>query len=85
MKNPIQPLIKGDDGIVRFKSNKMVGHLLDWAQAHGHGLNEMAIMPFSNDDRQQFAQLIGYSLCGFSELDYVDDDAYNAAEEMKPK
>jgi hypothetical protein len=38
------------------------------------------MLPFSNEDRQQFAQLIGYSLGGYSELSYVDDDAYKAAE-----
>ena len=30
----------------------------------------------------QLAQLIGYSLSGYSELSYVDDDSYGAAEKM---
>jgi len=29
---------------------------------------------FSQEDREQFAQLIGYSLSGFGELSYVSDE-----------
>lgn len=46
-------------------------------------LNDIAVRDYSDDDRQQLAQLIGYSLSGYSELSsYVDDDAYNAASSM---
>jgi hypothetical protein len=45
-------------------------------------MNSLARMNFSNEDREQFAQLIGYSLSGFSELSYVSDEIYNAAELM---
>jgi hypothetical protein len=77
MKNPIQPIING-----RFKENKIVRHLLDWASERGMGPNELAVMEFSKDDRVQFAQLIGYSFGGFGSLSYVDDDTFNAAAEM---
>ena len=70
----VQPTIKDPDGILRFKENAIVRHLYDWARERGHGLNELACMPFSNEDRQQFAQLLGYSLSGYSELPYVGDD-----------
>jgi len=39
-------------------------------------------MDFPKEDRQQLAQLIGYSLSGYSELGYVDDDAFGAASNM---
>lgn len=81
MKHPIQPLEK-KDGTLRFKQNAIVRHLLDHGQKHGCGLNELACMNFSKEDRMQLAQLIGYSLSGYSELSYVDDDSYGAAEKM---
>lgn len=80
--HPIQPLSKDDKGVLRFKKNEIVDALLRHAQKHGMDLNSIACMGFSNSDHQQFAQLIGYSLSGYSELSYVDDDAYAAAEEM---
>lgn len=82
MKNPIQPLKKDSNGVLRFKGNAIVEHLLEVGQKHGCGLNEIACMDFTADDRQQFAQLINYSLSGYSELSYVDGDAYGAACEM---
>lgn len=82
-KNPIQPLVTTDAGIVRFKANHIVRDLLDFASAKGFDLNEIAKREYSRDDRQQFAQLIGYSLSGYGELrSYVDDDAFAAAEAM---
>lgn len=79
MKNPIQPLEPDKHKMLRFKSNAIVRHLLDNGKID---MNALAMMEFSKDDRQQFAQLIGYSLSGYSELSYVDDDAYGAAEAM---
>ena len=37
-------------------------------------------MPFSNEDREQFAQLIGYPFSGWGELSYVSDKTYELAE-----
>ncbi len=42
-------------------------------------MNDLAMLNFSNEDRIQFAQLIGYSHSGFGELSYVDDQTYEAA------
>jgi hypothetical protein len=39
-------------------------------------MNNLALLPFSNEDRVQFAQLIGYSLNGFGELPYVSDKVW---------
>jgi hypothetical protein len=79
MKHPIQPLAKDKDGVVRFKPNAIVQHLLDKG---GIDLNQLAVLEFSQEDREQFAQLIGYSLRGFGELSYVSDETYTAAEAM---
>jgi hypothetical protein len=81
LKNPIQPLAKDKHGVLRFKANRIVQHLLDTHPACD--MNKLACMDFSDDDRQQFAQLIGYSLSGYSELQsYVSDEAYSAAAHM---
>jgi hypothetical protein len=61
-------------GVERFKENKIVSYLLD---AGPIDMNALAIMRFSNEDREQFAQLIGYSVCGFCELSYVSEDTKN--------
>jgi hypothetical protein len=79
MHNPIQPLTKDSQGVLRFKRNAIVEHLLNNG---GIDLNDLAHLDFSKDDRQQFAQLIGYSLSGYSELSYVDDEAYATAQIM---
>ena len=79
MNHPIQPLEKDDKGTLRFKANKIVGYLLDNG---GIDMNKLSVMDFSDEDRQQFAQLIGYSLSGYGELGYVSDDAYGAAATM---
>ena len=81
-KHPIQPLEKDASGVIRFKGNAIVRHLLELGKAHGCGLNEIIMMDFPAEDHEQFAQLIGYSLSGFSELSYVSDETFNAAERM---
>lgn len=74
MTHPTQPLIYVD-GILRFKENRIVSFLLEFARSKGVGLNEISMMPFSVEDRQQLAQLIGYSMSGYCELSYVDEAA----------
>jgi len=78
-RHPIQPLETDTQGVLRFKGNAIVRHLLDSGVCD---MNSLAAMPFSQEDREQFAQLIGYSLSGFAELPYVSEDTYAAAEEM---
>lgn len=77
MKHPIQPLELDDNGIMRFKRNMIVEYLLKFTD-----MNKLSLMPFSNEDREQFAQLIGYSLSGFSELGYVSNETVEAAQLM---
>ena len=76
-QHPIQPLKIDHEGVLRFKENKIVRFLLE----DGHNdLNRLAIIPFSDEDREQFAQLIGCSLSGFGDLSYVSDKTYEQAE-----
>ncbi len=72
---PIQP-IKDN----RFVENKIVSYLLDNG---GIDMNKLAVLPFTDAERVQFAQLIGYSVSGFSTLSYVDDEAYAVASKME--
>ncbi len=66
-----QPLIVLDDGVVRFRENKIVRFLLD---AGPFDMNQLAMMPFGQEDYEQFAQLIGYSVSEFGELSYVSPE-----------
>ncbi len=79
MNHPIQPIITDEHGTKRFKANKIVRYLLD---AGGIDMNQLSMMPFDRDDREQFVQLIGYSISGFSDLSYVRDVTYETAVEM---
>lgn len=68
-----QPVVDG-----RFKKNEIVDFLL----LHGgHSMNSLATMEFSDADRAQFAQLIGYSVSGWGTLSYVSDADYHAVTE----
>jgi len=84
MKPPIQPIKVDqlDHNRARFQENKIVRYLLDQGP---FDLNILARMDFSNEDREQFAQLIGYSLSGFAELSYVSDETLQAATLMHEK
>lgn len=78
--HPTQPLIIAKDGVERFKANAIVRYLIDLATQRGIAdMNSLAIMQFDDEDRVQFAQLIGYSRSGFSELSYVKDKAWQRA------
>lgn len=73
---PTLPLYLDDTGRVRFRDNAIVRFLLDNGP---HDMNSLAVGDFSDEDREHFAQLIGYSLDGFAELSYVSDETYSAA------
>lgn len=79
MKQPIQPVIKDEHGRERFLENRLVQHLLNKG---GLDLNDLARVDATQEDRQQFAQLIGYSLDGFATLSYATDEIVYAAGEM---
>lgn len=67
-QHPRQPMVIERDGVVRFKRNAIVEYLLDAGRVD---MNHLASMGFSDEDRCQFAQLIGYSVDGYGDLPYV--------------
>lgn len=75
--HPMQPVVMDGD-VVRFRRNAIVCALLD---AGPLNMNTLAAMDFPREDREQFAQLIGYSVSGYSELSYVSDASYARAAE----
>jgi hypothetical protein len=77
MKKPIQPIENH-----RFVGNKIVEYLLEHGRETGCDLNTLARIDFPQEDREQFAQLISYSLSGYGELSYVSDDSYDTASLM---
>ncbi len=77
MKHPMQPLVTDADGTVRFKENRIVRHLLDFGT---DDMNSLARLPFEPEDYEQFAQLVGYSVGGFGELDYATEESVVAAD-----
>ena len=80
MTHPLQPIEFDRHGVARFRGNAIVRFLLDWASERGMSLNDLALIPFSDDDRAQFAQLIGYSVSGWGDLHYVSPENYARAE-----
>ena len=75
----MQPIVLDKDGVVRFKRNEIVRFLLD---AGPYDLNKLALMPFSDEDREQLAQLIGYSVSGFGDLSYVSAETVQKADKL---
>jgi hypothetical protein len=65
------------EGVARFRANKIVRYLLD---AGPFDMNQLALMSFSNKDREQFAQLIGYSVSGYGDLSYASPKSVAKAD-----
>jgi hypothetical protein len=84
MKHPVQPIVEVQ-GVTRFKENPIVTALLDVASDNGLDMNDIAVRfhdPKYADDRQHFAQLIGYSVGGYAELSYADSTVDRAVDAM---
>ena len=85
MKHPIQPLVEDGQGVVRFKENKIVSYLLDntyTKEGKSINLNDIARMNFDREDREQFAQLIGYSYSGACDLGYMSTEVLETANKI---
>jgi hypothetical protein len=78
IKRPMQP-VEVVDGVARFRGNPIVRFLLDNGSVD---LNKLATLPFSDADREQFAQLIGYSVGGYCDLHYVSEESKDKADEL---
>jgi hypothetical protein len=75
-RHPMQRLHVDDRGVVRFRQNALVRHLLDNG---GIDLNMLARLDVSDEDRMQFAQLIGYSVSGYGDLSYASKKSVRKA------
>ncbi len=85
MNHPIQPLEEDEHGTLRFKKNAIVCDMSKFLIDNGFGFKEISsgkCRNYQNEDLQQFAQITGYSLYGYGELSYVDEEAYRTAEKM---
>ena len=90
----MQPLYKDENGIVRFRANAIIRYILDNAaslidrkQGPGISLNKLldpnvTKREFSQEDLEQFYQLIGYSLAGYHELSMVSDGSAALASKL---
>lgn len=68
--HPIQAIFN-DAGVIRFRRNAIVRYLLDFGP---FDMNHLMDLPFDQYDREQFAQLLGYSVSGFGDLPYASSD-----------
>ncbi len=73
----MQPIVRDADGVVRFRVNRIVRVLLSQGPIT---LNTLATMDFSDDERAQFAQLIGYSVSSFGDLSYASEEMIQRAD-----
>lgn len=76
--HPMQPVVLVD-GVARFKQNAIVRALLDIGPLD---MNKLACLPFSDEDREQFAQLIGYSVSGAGDLSYMRAGVISQADKQ---
>lgn len=73
---PMQPVETAPNGTKRFRENKIVRYLLDNG---GIDLNDLARIDFPIEDRDQFTQLIGYSVSAAP----LTSDMINAADTIE--
>ncbi|WP_294966909.1 hypothetical protein [Sulfurimonas sp.] len=73
LSHPMQPIEDNGQKLARFKSNSIVKHLIENSSIN---LNNLDMSEFEQKDQEQFAQLIGYSLRAYGELEYVSNEFY---------
>ncbi|MDP2747981.1 hypothetical protein [Pseudomonas sp.] len=78
--HPMQPIVFAPDGVIRFQENRIVAHLLDFATPLGCGMNQLAVLDYTDNERMQFAQLIGYSVSGYGDLGYASPESVQHAD-----
>lgn len=69
-RHPMQPIWFDEQGTTRFKKNRIVDTLL-WTHPTVD-MNTILSGNFCIYDRNQFAQLVGYSVSGFGGLSFAD-------------
>lgn len=65
VEHPMQPLIVDDSGVVRFKRNAIIDRLF-----HERAI-DLRLDTVPIEDVEQFWQLLGYSVSGYSDLSFI--------------
>ena len=73
---PLQPVVKVS-GVVRFQANNIVRFLFDNSTINLHRLAQLRYL-FSQTDWDQFYQLIGYSVSGYSDMEVSRESVQEA-------
>lgn len=87
LKHPVQPIGFDKEGVIRFKDNKIVRHLLDLLGRGGHkfDLNDLGVEMiegrWTKEDYTQLMQLIGYSVSGAGDLSRFSRSVQGQADE----
>lgn len=66
-----QTIYTDEKGVKRFRPNKIIEWLFETRRLD---LNMIAGMDFPKADRRQIAQQLGYSVSGYGDLSYVNDE-----------
>lgn len=83
MRHPMQVIEWDGEGVIRFRQNKIIRYLIDLGTSKGwFDMNSLAIVPFDDDDRMQFAMQIGYSVSGAGDLSYFKEEVIAAADKI---
>lgn len=81
MNHPMQPLVRDEKGIIRFKENKIIRWLFESGKLN---LNELALMVskgmLPKEDYAQLTQLLGYSVSGWGDISTSPRDQVMAAD-----
>jgi hypothetical protein len=92
-KKLTQPILHDEmSGYTRFMSNALVRVLLDEATKRGFDIEKLMAAGrdapngvWAQDDVEQFFQLIGYSVTGYCELDFISEQSKALAEREAEK
>jgi len=81
LEHPMQPVGFDELRTVRFKENPIIRWMLQQGEVGAtFTLNTIAAQRFDPRDREQLAQLIGYSVGGFEELSYARPETIEIAQ-----
>lgn len=99
-KTPMQPIEFAADGVIRFRQNRIVDDLLDFAHAQSgvvgitspykkFTMTDIAIgvheKRYTREEYEQFRQLIGYSVSRYGECDLVSKASIAEADAIGGK
>lgn len=82
-----QTIFVDDHGTARFAPNRIVNDMLEAVRGGVRmDMNSIACNDkYSDEERMQFAQLIGYSVSSYGDLSYVSDASVRKADKIVEK